>query len=72
MSERQVNQEIVAVIQPASEDKCGNERIKDGCRCNDETSATQLMQGCLYPLYTGLHRQILIDENFKMTDCCRW
>ena len=48
VSERQVDQETVAIVQPA-EDECRNKGIED----------------------VGLHRQILIDENAEITDCCR-
>jgi len=72
VSERQVDQETVAVVQPA-EDECRNKGIVNGRRYA-ATNASQLMQGgkaarqCL--LHVGLHRQILIDENAEITDCC--
>ena len=74
MSESEVDQETVAIIQPAK-DECRNKRMEDGRRYA-VTNASQLMQSgksarcCL--LHVGLHRQILIDENDKITDCCRW
>ena len=64
MSERQVDQETVAIVQPA-EDECRNKGMEDGRRYA-ATNASQLTQGgkatgrCL--LYVGLHRQILIDD----------
>ena len=67
MSERQVDQEPVTIVQPA-EDKCRNKGIEDGRRYV-ATNASQLTQGgkaarcCL--LHVDLHRQILI------TDCCK-
>ena len=73
MSERQVDQETVAIVQPAG-DECRNKGIEDGRRYA-ATNALQLTQDgkaarrCL--LYVGLHRQILIDENAEITDCCR-
>ena len=74
MSERQVDQETVEIVQPA-EDEFRNKEIEDGHRYA-ATNASQLTQGgkaarrCL--LHVGLHRQILIDENAEITDCCRW
>ena len=74
VSERQVNQETVAMIQLAK-DECRNEGVEDRRRYI-ATNASQLTQGgkaarhCL--LHVGLHRQILIDENAEITDCCRW
>jgi len=73
VSERQVNQETVVIIQPA-EDEYRNKGMEYGHRYV-VTNASQLTQGgkaarcCL--LHLGLHRQILIDENTKSTDCCR-
>ena len=73
MSERQVDQETVAIVQPA-EEECRNKGMEDGRRYA-ATDVSQLMQGgkaagrCL--LHVGLHRQILIDENTEITDCCR-
>ena len=72
MSERRVDQETVAIVQPA-EEKFRNKEIEDGRRYA-ATNASQLTQGgkaarrCL--LHVGLHRQILIDENAEITDCC--
>jgi len=73
VSERQVDQETVAIVQPA-EDECSNKGIEDGRRYA-AMNASQLTQGgkaarrCL--LYVGLHRQILIDENAEITYCCQ-
>ena len=64
MSESQVDQETVAIVQ-TDEDECRNKGIEDGRRYA-ATNASQLTQGnkaagrCL--LHVGLHRQILIDE----------
>jgi len=72
VSERRVDQETVAIVQPA-EDKFRNKEIEEGRRCV-VTNASQLTQGgkaarrCL--LHMGLHCQILIDENAEITDCC--
>ena len=73
MSESQVDQETVAIVQPA-EDECRNKRMEDGRRYA-ATDASQLTQGgkaarCSL-LHVGLHRQILIDEFAEITDCCR-
>jgi len=74
VSERQVDQETVAIVQPA-EDECRKKGIEDGRRYA-VTNALQLRQGgkaarhCL--LHMGFRRQILIDENAEITDCCRW
>jgi len=74
VSERQVDEETVAIIQPAK-DKCRNKGMDDG-RQYVAMNASQLTQGgkaarrCL--LHVGLHRQILIHEKAKITDCCRW
>ena len=75
MSERQVNQETVAIVQ-SGEDECRNKGMEDGRRyaATDAWQLTQLKGGkaagrCL--LHVGLHRQILIDENAEITDCCR-
>jgi len=71
---RQVDQETVAIVQLA-EDKCRNKGIEDR-RQYAATNALQLTQSgkaarrCL--LHVGLHRQILINENAEITDCCRW
>ena len=65
MSERQVDQETVAIVQSA-EDECRNKGMEDGRRYA-ATNASRLTEGgkaagrCL--LHVGLHRQILIDEN---------
>ena len=65
MSERQVDQETVAIVQPA-EDECRNKGMEGGRRYA-ATNASQLTHGgkaagrCL--LHVSLHRQILIDEN---------
>jgi len=73
VSERQVDQETVAIVQPA-EEECRNKGMEDGCRYA-ATDVSQLTQGgkaagrCL--LHLGLHRQILINENTEITDCCR-
>jgi len=73
VSERQVDQETVAIVQP-TEDECRNKGMEDGRRYA-AIDASQLTQGakaarrCL--LHVGLHRQILIDENAEITDCCR-
>jgi len=74
VSERQVDEETVAIIQPAK-DKCRNKGMDDG-RQYVAMNASQLTRGgkavrrCL--LHVGLHRQILIHEKAKITDCCRW
>jgi len=58
VSERQVDQETVAVVQPA-DDECRNKGMEDG-RQYAATNALQLTQGgkaarrCL--LHVGLHR----------------
>jgi len=73
VSERQVDQETVAIVQPA-EDECRNKGIEDGRRYAAR-NASQLTQGgkavrrCL--LHVDIHRQILIDENAEIRDCCR-
>jgi len=73
VSERQVDQVTVAIVQTA-EDECRNKEFEDRRRYA-ATNASQLTQGgkaarrCL--LHVGLHRQILIDENAEITDCCR-
>jgi len=65
VSERQVDQETVAIVQPG-EDECRNKGTEDGLRYA-ATNASQLTQGgkaarrCL--LHMGLHRQILINED---------
>jgi len=72
VSERQVDQETVAIVQPA-EDECRNEEMEDGRRYAATNAASQLTQGgkaarrCL--LHVGLHHQVLIDENAEITDC---
>ena len=73
MSERHIDQETVAIVQPA-EDECRNKGIEDGRRYA-AINASQLTQGgkaarCCR-LHVGLHRQILIDENVEITNCCR-
>jgi len=61
LSERQVDQETVAIVQPA-EDECRNKGIEDGRRYA-ATDASQLTKGgktagrCL--LHVGLHRQFI-------------
>ena len=67
--ERQVDQEIVAIIQEA-EDKCRNDELEDECRYV-ATNAPQLTQSgkvarC-YSLHVGLHRHTLIDEIAEIT-----
>ena len=73
MSERQVDQETVAIVQPA-EDECSNKGIEDGRRYA-AMNASQLTQGGKAArrslLHVGLHRQILIDENAEITYCCQ-
>jgi len=73
VSERQVDQQTVVIVQSA-EDECRNKAMEDGRRYAT-TNASQLTEGgkaagrCL--LHVGLHRQNLIDENAEITDCCR-
>jgi len=73
VDEGQVDQETVAIIKVA-EDKCRNERLKDGRRYV-ATDAPQLTRrgkaARCCPLHVGRHRQILIDENAEITDSCR-
>ena len=59
--------------------KCRNKGIEDGRRyaATNASQLTQLKGGkaarrCLLHVgHVGLHRQILIDENAEITDCCR-
>jgi len=66
VSERQVDQETVAIVQPAK-DECRNKGMEEG-PMYVATNASQLMQGgkAASLLHICLHRQILIDENAEI------
>ena len=64
MSERQVDQETVAIVQPA-EDECRNKGIEDECRYA-ATNALQLTQGgkatrrCLLHVVVNVNKHMAV------------